>query len=307
MKRYKKGYTPSCNIPRDFFDISFKTQILNWLYMFVYIISIPASILPSYFFYLKQQYGVSLLCYLLTALFVARQIRGLENMVHDASHLTWLRKSKKWNNILTTFTLGSPVLSDVSAYSNSHDIHHKSFASSKDPCWVRLNNMGVANIDLSTKYKIITSVLRWLPLYNLEYYKEIGSKNIFVIIRFISWHFIIYLLPMAAIFGFQTSFFLWIFYFFIPLTVTLPCVRSIAEVEEHDYHRETTEFLTTYNNVGIMHHLLFHPFRDSYHLIHHMFPTISVHKHKKLHHFLLKNDIFYAQQQLSRHKVLEKI
>ncbi len=307
MKRYHKGFAATCNVPSCFFKDRLYIKLLNIAFFATYIVSIPVSILPAYYFYIKGSYMVSFLSYMISTIFIARQIRGIENMVHDASHLTWIRKSKSWNNKVTTMLLGAPVLTDVSAYSKSHDIHHKSFASKKDPCLIRFNRMGVFTVNLSTKLNIIQSVLRWLPLYNLEYYKEIGSKSFLVTLRFLLWHMIVYIIPIAIIMDVKTSLILWVLYFIIPLVITLPCLRSIAEVEEHDYHRADTEFLTTYNNIGLFHHLIFHPFKDSYHLIHHMYPTISVHKHKKLHHFLLKNDKFYAENQLSRTKVLEKI
>ena len=46
------------------------------------------------------QAGLAILAYLVACTFIARQLRGLEIMVHDASHLTWTRKNPKLNNLL---------------------------------------------------------------------------------------------------------------------------------------------------------------------------------------------------------------
>jgi fatty acid desaturase len=54
---------------------------------------------------------LSMFGYLGTAIFIARQQRGLELMVHDASHGTWHRLNRDFNNKCADLVVAYPVLS----------------------------------------------------------------------------------------------------------------------------------------------------------------------------------------------------
>ncbi|MFY0595473.1 MAG: fatty acid desaturase [Cognatishimia sp.] len=259
------------------------------------------------------QAGASILTYLLACVVIARQLRGLEIMVHDASHLTWVRSSPKLNHFLADLFVGAPVLSSVKEYWKSHRIHHGQYGSHKDPCLQRFTDMGVTDIDLSTHWKIARAVVAWLPSYNAAYYREIGSQSTYQWTLFIAWHFCVLVAPLATLLtlgigfelqvGMALALFGWVIFWVLPAMVFLPIIRSIAETEEHDYEAGETEFETTFTNDGFLHRLLIHPKNDAYHVIHHLFPNIPEAEHHWVHTLLMEQDEKYSSA-LRRGKLL---
>ncbi|SFK24771.1 fatty acid desaturase [Celeribacter neptunius] len=258
--------------------------------------------------------GVALV-YVLAATGIARQMRGLELMVHDASHLAWTRSKRRLNNLLANVLVAVPVLSTVEAYWKSHRIHHGSFGSHLDPCRQRFADMGLEHLDLSTRWKIVKAVVAWLPEYNAAYYREIGSQSGRQWAYFAAWHISFLIAPGALLIAFFGSAsavdaialaaLAWVGFWMLPATTVLPVIRSIAESEEHDYAAGETEFDTTYTNDGWVHRVLIHPKNDAYHLVHHMFPNIPERRHRRVHKLLTKYDKLY-QESLQRERVLDR-
>lgn len=254
--------------------------------------------------------------YLLTIVIIARQQRAMENMVHDGSHGNWYQASKRVNDGLVDTLVATPVLSSVATYWKFHREHHGAYGGHDDPCRRRFDAMGIYNIDLSTPFKIAVAVVRWLPDYNAEYYREIGSISRGIFAKFAVWHLAVFILPvaviafamldMSAITALAVGFLAWVAFWMIPFTLTLPVIRSIAEAEEHDYNRGDTEFDTTFTNSGFWHRLLFHPAGDAFHLIHHMYPKIPARVHGEVHKYLMENDPKYRSS-LHRSNVLKII
>ncbi len=259
--------------------------------------------------------ALSALVYGLACVAIARQLRGLEIMVHDASHLTWIRSQPRLNNILADLFVGAPVLSSVTAYWKSHRVHHGQYGTHQDPCRQRFAAMGLGDIDLSTHWKITRAVIAWLPGYNAAYYKEIGSQSLLQWGIFISWHVCVLVIPATTILTFGLGFdlkvgmalaiFGWVLFWVLPAMVFLPVIRSIAESEEHDYEAGGTEFETTFTNDGWLHQLLIHPKNDAYHVIHHLFPNIPESQHRRIHKLLMEHDVIY-QNALRRGKLLQQ-
>lgn len=241
--------------------------------------------------------------YIVALTVIARQQRGMELMVHDASHGVWYGADRAVNDRLANLLVAYPVLSSVKSYWNSHRIHHGKYGSHTDPCKRRFENIGLADIDLSTRWKIARAVLRWAPRYNREYYREIGSASLATWRNFALWHLTVSILPvfllahfawgMGIVQALATAMLCWIAFWMFPAVTSLPVLRSIAEAEEHDYEHGETEFETTFTNASCMHRLLFHPKNDAYHLIHHLFPNIPERVHHKVHALLMAQDPRY--------------
>lgn len=260
--------------------------------------------------------SISLTLYIVACVFIARQQRGLELMVHDASHRAWDRSNPGRNDRLANLLVAYPVLSTMAGYWRSHAVHHGQYGSHLDPCRRRFAKMGLGHLDLSTRGKIMKAVLRWLPSYTAEYYKEVGSASLEVWVRFVAWHLMAIVGPTAVILvavfghgietGVEMAIGAWAAFWLIPTLTALTVLRSIAEAEEHDYERGNTEFDTTYTNLGWWQWILFHPKNDAYHLVHHMFPQIPERVHHKVHALLAEHDPKYRAA-LHRHNVLERL
>lgn len=254
--------------------------------------------------------------YVVVITVIARQQRVMELMVHDASHGCWHRASKWINDLLADWLIAVPVLSSVKRYWSSHRPHHGAYGGHLDPCRKRFEAMGLGHLDLSTSWKITWAVLRWLPQYNAEYYREIGSLSFAQFGKFVLWHVAVLMAPLAVGFmvftdmtvveAFPVAFVFWVLFWMIPSTLSLPVIRSIAESEEHDYDRGDNEYDTTYTNRGFWHRVLFHPANDAYHLIHHMYPNIPMRVHHKVHKYLMQNDPKYRSS-LHRTQILQQV
>jgi fatty acid desaturase len=298
-RRMRRGYKPQ--LPDHV-----KAQLKAWEHpslirsigwAVLYHLSIAAITGATLWAWLTDPY-IGSAAYLLALILIARQQRGLELMVHDASHGAWHRDTRRAidhpvNRISADLLVAIPSLSTVAAYWIGHRVHHGQYGSPLDPCRRRFAEMGLGHVDLSTSWAIAKAVLRWLPGYNLAYYKEIGSRSRMLLSAWAAWHITVYILPVALYAGLTTATLLWTLFWLVPMLVTLPVLRSIAEAEEHDYDLGETEFETTFTNDTLVHRLLVHPWNDAYHQVHHMYPLIPARLHHKVHKLLLENDETY--------------
>ncbi|MEQ8966054.1 MAG: fatty acid desaturase [Azospirillaceae bacterium] len=226
---------------------------------------------------------------IIVILLIVRQQRALENVVHFGSHLNFSKK-RGVNDLFVDSIAAWPMLSDVREYRTFHRDHHGYYGGHDDPCRLRFERIGVSDAKLSTTGRLVIATLRWLPMYIREYYSDVGSRRRQVTI-FIAWHCLATALlamitaPAVAI----SMSAIWMGVMF----VLLPFVRLIAEVREHDYESGATEFDTTYSNLGVWDHLLFHPAGDAWHILHHLYPTIPWWHQRQAHRFLMKRDAEY--------------
>ncbi len=142
-----------------------------------YLTSIYLAIFSLYALY-KQSENVFLtvIVNFFLLLLVVRQMRALENVVHFGSHGNF-SVNKKVNDFLVNILAAWPMLSGVDEYRHFHNKHHGHYGKDIDPCKKRFENMGIGKIDLSTKAQIGYAVIRWMPDYIREYYRDIGSNS----------------------------------------------------------------------------------------------------------------------------------
>lgn len=292
-KRYERGYRPGLTkdairqLRTRFFEASpVKAVIFTLFYLF-------STYFCAYTFYVLLTSDVRAVLALPAgmglALLITRQQRALENVVHFGSHLNFSRHHRA-NDILVNGLAAWPMLSDVKTYRTFHQAHHGHYGGHGDPCRERFERMGVSEIDLSTTWSLSLAVLRWLPGYVREYYRDVGSKARQVA-AFVAWHGAATLV-LGSVFSLTTGLALTVIWLSV-MFVVLPVVRSIAEVGEHDYDRGDTEFDTTYSNLGFWDHALLHPAGDAWHVLHHLYPTIPWWRQRQAHAFLMQHDLQY--------------
>lgn len=222
---------------------------------------------------------------LATAIFLAVTLaplfRGLENLVHGASHYDVFGQkghvaqfpSKQANDFVSNVLFASPVCQDVVSFRMLHvREHHMGFGGKQDPCLSRMQ------VHDSTKEGLLPSVwktLKSIPKDTVNFYKTVGSSPR-LIARATAWHGFVYCLPVALIFGFEHAIIAWVMLMLTIFSFTLPIVRTLAEAGEHDY-RERKEHLSvserTYSHDGFL-NSLFHLFGDRWHVEHHLVPGI---------------------------------
>ncbi len=96
---------------------------------------------------------------------LARQFRGLENLVHDASYYNWSRSKRGLNNFLGYVLAAIPVGAKLSDYRENHLRHHGRFGTEDDPDLRRYLELNIEQIGKSSVYEFVKSILRRLPIY----------------------------------------------------------------------------------------------------------------------------------------------
>ncbi len=249
------------------------------------------------------------MAYLALATLAARQMRGMECLVHEASHYNWTRHHKL-NDLLADWLASWPVMSSVHTYRRTHLEHHIKLGTEFDTDLARWNKLHLYDLDRKHRIQFIWGLTKRIIPYVPGWWWAIGV-NTSVIIRFLLWH-----ICFFAIFAFVVVFFAslsisftifsWILGWLLPLFIVLPVVRFIGEIEEHNYPLISI-IKATNTNVGTVHTHLFHPHNDGYHTLHHLYPTIPFFRVAKVHKKLIAIDRDYTKKAPIRYSVLDEI
>ncbi|MFO0532311.1 fatty acid desaturase [Brevundimonas sp.] len=245
-----------------------------------------------------------LLAWFPCALVCARSLRGMELMVHDASHGTFARGpafAHRLNDLVGDVLFAIPVIQEVGAYRTTHTIHHRAYGSDTDPCLIRRVPSVLGAAGRRGVRGWVPVLLRELPRYTLEYYVEAGMRPA-ALVKAALWHGT--LIAVLAVFvGAGPALLLWAATVALPFILILPPLRAIAEAEEHDWaHADQSDYRSTYNNLGAVHRLLIHPFNDAYHLVHHLFGEVPTTRLGRLHRALRDDPVY--RKGLSRTRIL---
>ena len=216
-------------------------------------------------------------------------MRGLENIVHFGSHNNFYQ-DRSTNDLLTNVLAAWPMLQDVEQYRKFHALHHGDYGSHHDPCKERFEKIGAIGIEINSNTQLIRAIILWMPTYVREFYREVKSSHEQVLI-FLFWHTSILCL-MGIVVSLQFAVFAGAFWL-IAMFGSLPFLRSIAEFSEHDYERGTTVRDTTFNNLGLLDHVLLDPAGDAWHALHHLHPTVPWWKQGAAHRYLMRHDAAY--------------
>ncbi len=293
-KRLKRGYTTAMNKKQSsIFKLKYQQKSL-WLGAFL-----PLGVLGSIYVSLLIAHNIvsnkgipivlSLLFVIIIVLFITRQFRYLENVVHFGSHYN-VSRNKGINDWVINVLAAFPTMQNIGGYRKFHRIHHAFFGGKEDPCKIRFSDIGDSAKGFTEAKSILKNLVNYLPKYTISYYKDVGSSFKTVGI-FIFWHTAVFTI-MWTLFGtdfLSFSLIILLICFFI----LLPIVRYIAEISEHDYLSSNTEFSCTFNNLSIWDFMLFHPGGDAYHLVHHLYPNIPWWFQGKAHRFLCEYDYCY--------------
>lgn len=264
--------------------------------------------LASYLAYQSGGIWLCLLVWPVAMLFAGRTMRGLECLVHEASHYN-LTRNRALNDALADGLCAWPVLSQVANYRKSHMVHHRAFGHETDPDRIRFAALGIDTLDRSDPWRFSIGVARRLLPYIPGWWWAIGVDGP-TIARFAAWHLLTFLVPATVFLAWQEALVLWLLTWVIPVFFMLPVVRFVAETAEHDYEDqdEATQviFKTTWSNVGWIHHWIFHPHNDGFHAVHHLYPSVPHHALPRVHARLIEEDTDFRDTALIRTTLTRK-
>jgi len=274
---FRQKFSKKSIITASFLNLFYLFSIYLILFACFYIIQISTSYLWSF---------ISVFC---AVIITTRQMRGLENIVHFGSHNNFSRQ-RHINDRLTNYFAAWPMLQDVRQYRIFHTMHHGEYASDKDPCRIRLENIGANSQNITNNTQLLLLIAKWMPKYIQEFYREVKS-DVKQVLIFGLWHSFSALM-ITIVHSWQLAV-LTVFSWLLIMFFALPFLRSIAELSEHDYELGKGVAETTFNNLGLLDHLLIHPTGDAWHSLHHLHPTVSWWKQRQAHNFLMKHDPAY--------------
>ncbi|WP_079405211.1 fatty acid desaturase family protein [Streptomyces sp. 3211] len=240
---------------------------------------------------------------ILGCVLIARQLRALENLTHEASHYNWSRHRRRMNDVLAWLLAGLPTGGRLSDYRASHLRHHGRFGTSQDPDQRRYAELELESMDRSSAARFAGSVLVRIWHYQVGWLHEVKS-DLATTAGALLWSVALVAGPAALLAGPVAALVaegLWV----VSAFVVLPVLRLIAEADEHIYSDSGTVFDATISNVGLLHRVLVHPHADGYHTVHHLWPGIPHHALRRVHFTLMVQDPEYARRIRIRRRLLD--
>jgi fatty acid desaturase len=232
-------------------------------------------------------------------------------MAHEGVHFLIIGK-KFWNDLLGNYLAAYALTYSVQGYRTNHLQHHRWLETPRDP--------ERATLDFFPEewtYPMPRGRFYWLLIRDMlglnqkpasrliRYVWEIPDGRLPHIIQIVIYHTVI--ITAAATTGYiWTYLLLWL----LPLfTITLLCFR-IRTASEHSaigraedrYTRENVDTMATTRTTigGLITGWLFAPHNMSYHVEHHLYPSVPVFRLKALHKTLLKIPGFAARVHVAK-------
>lgn len=236
---------------------------------------------------------------------IARCQRGFEAQVHDVCHFNWTRNTRL-NDLLGNMLVALPSFNLITSYRDSHKYHHSHFGQMLDPDRQRYEEFGIEELDRGSCFSYLLGMAAQLPTYTASWWKMIGLSPK-VLLPSLGWHLVFLVLPLAVIFGWKSGLAIWAIYWLMPFMLILSVIRFIGEAGEHNYKETRTVFEGSNINQGFIPRLLVYAHGDGYHMIHHLFPSIPLHKLQRTHEFLLAADPHeYGLKYMHRTKIFQR-
>lgn len=280
-------------------------QTVQWLLLDHFLLWLP---IIAIFEALGTVWGFVL--YPLIALCSARGLRGLDCLVHDASHYNCFSKrlfERKYSDLLMNLGAALFVFSTVEGYRKSHLRHHNFLGTDKDPDWIRHTQLNLSAMRRDTWRAFLVDMGLRMFKYVPSWWAAIGTDR-YTVAKSLALHSCVFII-FAVCFGFISASLYWTLGFAFPFLVVLPLLRFIGETEEHDYVDEGSKGLRkTFTNTGFMHRMLIHPHNDGLHTLHHLYPNVPHARLPELQEFIETNEVRSITSEIRvRSRVLEDL
>lgn len=231
--------------------------------------------------------------YLMAIVIIGGRMRGLDNIIHEASHGI-LFKNPTLNKYMACFFAAFPIFTSYTAYSLSHRNHHKYLWNyEKDPDTKRYALFGLDAPPSDFKTFALRHLLKPMTLIHVpRYFLGTLHVNLFsrnepareTLFKAIFWASI---LLICSHFGVLREL---VLYWFVPFLTTFQVIRYWVEMAEHAGLRSNNPLESSRNSFGnIAERFLLQPHHDCYHLAHHLLPGIPHFNLSKAHLILMKH------------------
>jgi fatty acid desaturase len=244
-------------------------------------------------------------------LLIGTRQHALGILAHEGVHYIVTGK-KRWNDLLANLLTAYPLTYCVEGYRTFHLLHHRWLETPRDPERATLDLYPDEwNYPMSRGrfygflVRDIFGLHRRAATDFMKYIWQVPGGNKSQIARVLIFHGVV--LTIAVLSGYYWSYLLlWI----VPLlTVTMMCVRMRTAAEhygigslEQKYQRDAVQALPTTRTIigNPLTRFLFCPHNMSYHVEHHLYPSVPVFRLRALHKELLKDRDFASHARITK-------
>ncbi|BAW80758.1 fatty acid desaturase [Candidatus Nitrosoglobus terrae] len=296
----RKGYSPPPELKSQLRDLM---QTNPWAsataYAVDWIIIMGAAAVSWRAFSIFGIGVTSLSIYLIAALIIASRQKGLENLIHEASHFN-LSRNRKINDTMCYWAGAMwlhPGLTLEDERKSHVEGHHAFFWDvARDPKYQGHKSIGLDQLPQKTIWGVICVLSRALArLYRWKLFSIIKGGSLLKTAgsRYETVRRVVVIL-MVVILIYSGLFIPFILYFFLPAITLLPIISFIAQMSEHSGTIGYTEFDKSRNKLGFIQEHFLHPHGDGYHIVHHLYPGIPHHQLRHAHNLLMKDLVYQS-------------
>jgi fatty acid desaturase len=229
----------------------------------------------------------SVAVYVLAALVIGSRQKGLENLMHEGTHLN-LSPDPVKNDRIAFWLVGmwmTPGWTPALERPGHIGAHHENFGiRGRDFEFFDYQALGLGRLpseSLMAGARLLAhTFLRttWWRIHGVVH--SFGRRG---------W---VLLCSVAIVIGATGLLLPLVLYWFVPYLFVYMPMRFLSEVSEHMALGHGSEFRTTRNKLGWFQKYVMHPHGDGYHLVHHLYPRIPHHNLARAHRLLLADPVY---------------
>ena len=244
--------------------------------------------------------------YLIAGIVIGTRIQVLAVMMHEACH-GMLFSNRRVNDLIGDLFVAYPFALSVDLYRAAHMVHHRHTNTMRDYDYRAARKdsdqdfpkdgraMAVLLLRSLTGvnyYRVARPARVWSPLANFHNPMRFGFDfRLALRVRYVAWALLVYGIILWSPWRWQI-----LGLFLIPQFLWMNVYNRIRAMAEHNGVTDESEIRGTRTVIPtLIDRILIGPLNVSYHLEHHLFPSVPWHNLRRLHRHLMASDPRYAQ------------